>query len=229
MSYLRKIGYEIIPNESFSVIRNCSGCGRKTHFNNTKKFRINANGNKLDVWLIYQCGQCRHTFNLEIYARQKNSAIQKNEYARFLSNDGQLAEMYGKNIQLFKKNKAEVDFERLDCQFVKQEDTAEEGGCGQSDCSRQNCGEEDCSRQENGQRIVITIHNPYQLKIRPEKQIAGVLGLSRSQVKRKMREGEIELETVAPQFISVCVKHYIYQDGGKPDEDRDGTPDYNGI
>ena len=46
MSYLEKIEYEIVPKESLSVIRNCSGCGKKSHFSNTKKFRVNANGSK---------------------------------------------------------------------------------------------------------------------------------------------------------------------------------------
>ena len=52
MSYLKKIEYEIVLNDSFLVIWNCPKCSRKTHFANTKKFRVNANGNKLDIWLI---------------------------------------------------------------------------------------------------------------------------------------------------------------------------------
>ena len=71
MSYLKKIEYEIVPKECFKVTRNCSGCGTKTRYINTKRFRVNANGNKLDVWLIYQCEKCKHTFNLAIYERQK--------------------------------------------------------------------------------------------------------------------------------------------------------------
>lgn len=58
MSYLTKIEYEIALNDSLSVIWGCSKCGAKTRFRNTKKFRVNANGNKLDVWLIYQCENC---------------------------------------------------------------------------------------------------------------------------------------------------------------------------
>ncbi|MDE7436806.1 MAG: DUF1062 domain-containing protein [Lachnospiraceae bacterium] len=186
MSYLKKIEYEIVPEESFVVIRNCSGCGRKTHFINTKKFRVNANGSKLDVWLIYQCEKCKHTFNLAIYERRKASSIPKNEYQCFLSNDEQLAEMYGKNMQLFKRNKAEIDFERLKYDFVKLHETTESN--------------------EFGEMSVLAIHNPCELKIRPEKQIAEVLGLSRSQAAKRMGQGEIKLETASPQFLSVCVK-----------------------
>ena len=175
MSYLKKIEYEIVLKDSFLVIRGCPKCGKKTLFINTKKFRINANGNKLDIWLIYQCEECRHTLNLAIYERKKVSTVPKEEYQHFLDNNEKLAEMYGKDIQLFRKNKADIDFDRLDYDFVKLHETME---CTDSD-----------------EEIEITINNPYQLKITPEKQIAVVLGLSRSQVKSLLGTGEIEIKT----------------------------------
>lgn len=172
MSYLKKIEYEMILKDSFGIIRNCPKCSRKTHYKNTKKFRINANGNKLDIWLIYQCEECKHTLNLAIYERQKVSSIPKDEYRLFLDNSEQLAETYGKNIQLFRKNKADIDFDRINYDFVKLHESIE--------------------NSESGKRIAVTINNPYRLKIRPEKHIAEILGLSRSQVKRLLESGEIE-------------------------------------
>ena len=173
MSYSKNLEYELILKDSFRVIRGCPKCGRKTHFFNTKKFRVNANGNKLDVWLIYQCEECKHTLNLAIYERQKSSSISKEDYRRFLDNDEQFAKMYGMDIRLFQKNKAEVDFDRLDYEFIKLQETVE------------------CS--DTKEHIVVTIHNPYQLKMRPEKQIAEALGLSRSRVKNLLEEGAIEV------------------------------------
>lgn len=170
----RFIEYEVVLKDSFPVLRNCPKCDRKTHFKNTKKFRINANGNKLDVWLIYQCEECKHTFNLAIYERQKVSSIPRDEYQCFLDNDEQLAEAYGKNMQLFRKNKADIDFDRLNYEFVHLHETIEKSSAGE--------------------KIMITVNNPYGLKIRPEKQIAGVLGLSRSQVKNLLEKEVIELK-----------------------------------
>lgn len=170
MSYL-KIEYEIVPTESFCVIRGCSGCGRKTHFRNTQKFRVNANGNRVDVWLIYQCEHCKHTLNLAVYERQKVSSVPKAEYEAFLRNDAQLAQQYGKTLSLFQKNKAAVDFERMNYSYVKLHETIQDSGSDKS--------------------MELTIHNPCGLKIRPEKQIADVLALSRSQVKKRMAQGEI--------------------------------------
>lgn len=183
MCYSKKIEYEIVPKESFSVIRNCSGCGKKVRYKNTKKFRVNANGNKLDVWLIYQCEKCKHTLNLAICERQKAVSIPKEEYMRFLSNDEQLAEEYGRNLQFFERNKAEINFGAYS--FIMRQET--EGS------------------SENHQ-VRITIRNPYGLKLRPEKQIAEALGLSRSSVKRQIEQEKIKIETVSPQLLSVIVE-----------------------
>ncbi len=92
---------------------------------------MNANGNKIDVWLIYQCETCKHTLNLAIYERQKVSAISEKEYRRFLGNEEQLAEVYGRNMQLFRSNKAEIDFERLEYEFVALQEGAMDGEFGE--------------------------------------------------------------------------------------------------
>lgn len=56
------------------------------------------------------------------------------------------------------------------------------------------------------------IHNPYGLKIRPEKQIAEVLKLSRSQVQRMIREGEMEMEKISMRcdILSDKIKGDMY-------------------
>ena len=185
MSYIKKIEYEIVLKDSFLVSRRCPKCGRRTYFKNTGKFRVNANGNKLDVWLIYQCEECKHTLNLAIYERQKVSSIPKEEYLSFLENNEQLAERYGKNPQLFLKNKAEVDFDRIKYEFVKRQEIVESS--------------------DTGDQLVFAINNPHQLKIRSEKQVAEILGLSRSQVKSLLEREDIKLEIRQPHFISVRI------------------------
>ena len=55
------------------------------------------------------------------------------------------------------------------------------------------------------EQVVIAVNNPYQLKIRPEKQIVEILGLSRSQVKNLLDKGKMELKTELPHFISISI------------------------
>lgn len=182
MCYLKKIEYKIVLKDSFWILQSCPKCGQKTYFKNTKKFRVNANGNKLDVWLIYQCEECKYTLNLSIYERQKVSSIPKDEYQRFLDNEQQLVEMYGRNMLLFQKNRMDIAIERLDYDFVKLRETVEDS-------------------DSQGQ-LVVAIHNPYGLKIRPEKQIAQALGLSRGQVKSLLEKSQIILTAKLPELIS---------------------------
>ena len=69
---------------------------------------MNANGNKVDVWFIYRCKKCKHSWNLTIYERTKPSRIDREEYELFLENDSLLAEKYGNNIEFLKNNNAEL-------------------------------------------------------------------------------------------------------------------------
>ncbi|MFT4181919.1 MAG: DUF1062 domain-containing protein [Rhizobium sp.] len=48
----------------------CSGCGGFKPFSSSGKIRLNANGRKLDAWLIYKCSACDKTWNRTLFERQ---------------------------------------------------------------------------------------------------------------------------------------------------------------
>ena len=58
---------------------------------------MNANGKRLDVWLIYRCERCGATWNQEIFSRVKPSRIDKELYQAFLDNDWETAMRFAKN------------------------------------------------------------------------------------------------------------------------------------
>lgn len=164
MSCFTKIEYEIRPKASYKIIRNCPKCSCKSDFINTNVFRVNANGNQVDVWLIYQCEKCKHTYNLSIYERVRPTSIKSGEYKRFMANDTELALEYGMNKSLFARNKAEINLDQVNyeiCLTKKELDTT-------------------------GNSIVIK--NPYELKVRSDKVLSEILSLARSQVKRLLKE-----------------------------------------
>lgn len=94
---------------SIKVYHRCGGCGKKQEFINSRKFRVNANGNRVDVWLIYRCKKCKHSWNLTIYERVRPSKIAPEDYIRFLENDWELALAYGQDLSFLKKNHAEYE------------------------------------------------------------------------------------------------------------------------
>lgn len=175
MSYLRKIEYTIVPEESFLILRNCAGCGCKAVFHNTNSFRVNANGNKIDVWLIYQCVKCKHTNNLTVYERRRSESILKQEYEKFLSNSKELSFKYGTNSQFFARNKAEVDWSQIKYVFIREKNRM------------------DGLEQLFHKGDLVEISNSYVLKIRTDKIVSEILNVTRSRVKEMEKNGIINL------------------------------------
>ncbi len=91
------------------VVHKCGHCGKKMTFISTRRFRVNANKNKLDVWLIYQCKKCKHTLNIPIYERVSPQKIPKELYEGFLANDEELALRYAADPALFKSKNFVLD------------------------------------------------------------------------------------------------------------------------
>jgi hypothetical protein len=48
----------------------CSGCGSARPFQSSGRIRLNANGRKLDAWLIYKCVSCEKTWNRPLFERR---------------------------------------------------------------------------------------------------------------------------------------------------------------
>lgn len=190
MSCLKTIKYRMVPDQSFEIIYQCGGCGCKTNYKNTQRFRVNANGNKLDVWLIYQCTKCKHTKNLTIYERQNLSKIPRGEYQRFLENDEALAQNIGRDFRFFAKNHVEVDKEAISCHYETEQEK-KEVMLQKSDC--------------------LLVENPYGLRIRKEKLAAEVLEVSRGHIKRLLETEQIEIRQNGNDTEIIILDSFIFR------------------
>lgn len=65
----------------------CSRCGKPRAFQSSCKIRLNANGRKLDAWLIYKCVVCEKTWNRPIFERRNVGEIGSAELGALQSND----------------------------------------------------------------------------------------------------------------------------------------------
>ncbi|GKX68530.1 DUF1062 domain-containing protein [Inconstantimicrobium mannanitabidum] len=173
MSYLKKYQWELIPESLPTVKRNCPKCNEKTQYISSEKFRVNANKNNIDVWLIYQCEKCKSTFNMTIYERIKPYEINKDEYERFLCNDRELAKQYAFNLSMYSNNKAEIILENVNYKLIERQIEAY-------------CMNED--------EIVVEIICKYPIGIRVDKLLGDKLGVSRSKIKCMHKEGLIIID-----------------------------------
>ncbi|HEU4429393.1 MAG TPA: DUF1062 domain-containing protein [Myxococcota bacterium] len=53
----------------------CARCARVSSFHTTERFRVNANGGRLDVWLLYCCERCAELHKQRIERRVRASAL----------------------------------------------------------------------------------------------------------------------------------------------------------
>lgn len=173
MSYLNTIEYRILPRHAYKIQRNCSGCKGKSNYVNTGNFRVNANGNRIDVWLIYQCEKCRHTYNLTVHERVKPTEIPEENYKRFLANDAILALEYGMDKALLARNKAFISDEDMEYDLLPK------------------IQNEIPEKQEEILKTQIILENPYGLEVREDKLVSEILKISRSKAKKILTQSKV--------------------------------------
>lgn len=69
----------------------CSRCDAQRPFCSSNLFRLNANGKRLDAWLIYRCSHCDNAWNRVIFERRKINEIHPNLLSDLQTNDAALA------------------------------------------------------------------------------------------------------------------------------------------
>ena len=167
----KTILWEIVPLNQPTISKKCSKCGTKCTFITTGNFRLNANQNKVDVWLIYQCQKCKTTWNMSILTRVNPSAIPQDLYRKFLSNDGDLARKYAFDANIHAHNNVTLNYEELD--YDIRGDIILLTGLSEP--------------------IRLQIVCNYTMDIRVDKILSQKLGISRSLLKRLGLSGKINI------------------------------------
>lgn len=196
MSYLRKFEYKILPQEAYIILRHCPVCGIKSSYLNSNNFRVNANGNRIDVWLIYQCESCKNTYNLPIVERLRNNAISKEHYKGFLENDKELALSYGLDKSIFLKNKLEINLSTIKYQLFPGH--------------YHKTNKDEPIHYRNGD--ILEIENPYGLKVRTDKMISELLHVSRTKAKQLELSGVITFMNNPGKSLQLIIRGDPYHD-----------------
>ena len=84
--------WRILPVGTPALLKRCPRCDQVRPFVSSDKFRINAQGRRIDVWLVYRCSYCDHTYNREVLSRVSPESIPPDRYAGYLANDPSLAQ-----------------------------------------------------------------------------------------------------------------------------------------
>jgi len=109
VSNLLCVQWTILPETEPRPWIDCHRCGRPRPFQSSKRIRLNANGKKLDAWLIYRCVVCEETWNRPVIERRNVRDIEPAVLARLEANDTALIQMYAFDIGALKSYTQRVD------------------------------------------------------------------------------------------------------------------------
>lgn len=113
-----EVVWYVRPLAAPRVLRHCTACATIRAFAPCDAFRVNAQQRRLDVWLLYRCGVCEHTWQRSVLRRVSRDALAPELLERFLRNDPatawQMACVPDSGLQLVPSDAVHVERPPLD-------------------------------------------------------------------------------------------------------------------
>ncbi|OHV76086.1 DUF1062 domain-containing protein [Rhizobium sp. LCM 4573] len=162
----------------------CAGCGTAKPFRSSGRTRLNANGRRLDAWLIYKCVDCEKTWNRPIFERRNVRDI-----------DPRTLEALQASTPEFVA-RLEFDMQVLRAKASRIEESAE------FEVRKRTISGTACWR-----RIGIALVLRFPVGLRLDRLLAAELGLSRSRLERLFAAGEIAIEPARKDALKRDVRN----------------------
>ena len=166
MSDVLRVQWTIIPGSAPEPWLNCNRCGGTTRFRTSGKIRVNANGKRVDAWLIYKCTSCDNTWNRPVLERRHVSTIGPQLLASLQTNDPDLSRRLA-----FEKLRRKLKVEHFDDATVRKEVVSES------------------TRPADRLEIVCVV--PETTGLRVDRLLSTELRLSRSRIRNMQNAGHL--------------------------------------
>lgn len=174
MSNILYVQWTITPRTTPQPWLNCSRCRSARCFRSSGKIRVNANGRRIDAWLIYRCTACDSTWNRPVVERREVSAISPDVLLSLQANEPELVQRLAFDVAGLKRWTDHV--QEFDDVLVDKRVLTE--------------------RPSRVLSLEIECMVPWQIGLRADRLLASELQLSRSCLQRLERAARIR--TVPP-------------------------------
>lgn len=184
-----RVLWTIIPRTAPQPWIACSGCGGLKAFQSSGKIRLNANGRKLDAWLIYKCLTCEKTWNRPLFERQNVRDISPSVLEALQSNDPHWIRAETFNLEALRRKAQRVD------EFPE------------FDIDKTIMGEPPDWAKGDWTRAEIELAVPFMTSIRLDRLMASELGLSRSRLQTLHDGGALRTNSERSDILRRRVKN----------------------
>jgi hypothetical protein len=172
MCSILQVQWTLIPRHAPQPWIACSGCGGLKPFRTSGKARLNANGRKLDAWLIYKCTSCDKTWNRPIFERRGVRDIDPAVLEALQANDPVWLRAEAFNLDALKRKASRVDeFAEVDVEKAVLSDDV------------------------GWTELVIDLQVPLSSSLRLDRLLAAELPLSRSRLQALEESGALRVRS----------------------------------
>jgi hypothetical protein len=185
MCTILRVQWTVIPRIAPQPWIVCSGCGGLKPFQSSGKIRLNANGKKLDAWLIYKCLGCDKTWNRPIFERQNVRDVDPATLNALRANDPQWIRTQAFDLAALQRKSRRIE------EF------------GDSDVQKKTLGRESdaCTALE------IELVMPLPAVLRLDRLLAAQLRLSRSRLEAFDDAAKLRTDPVHKDMLRRRIKH----------------------
>jgi hypothetical protein len=153
-----------------AVVKPCPDCSGTCH-RPSGKFRVNANGKLLDVWLLLRCTMCGRTSKVPVYQRVRVRSLDRARLVAYQANDPAMVRELTMSESLAAKNGYRLDW----------------AGTWELQADPPFCSLADPAP------LTVLISFELPAPIRAERLLMLGLGISRAEVQRAVADGRIRL------------------------------------
>jgi len=175
---MEPVVWRITPLTTPRIHRHCPHCGDR-RFASTDRFRLNANKQRIDVWLVCRCETCDATWNLTILTRTHHGDIDPDLFERMTRNDPETARACAFDAEILSRAGART----VAAEQVRIDQTS-------GDLAR-------ARARAAGARVRIDMRHPCRLRL--DHLLATQLGRSRSSLAREAARGAIAVTPAHPR------------------------------
>ena len=109
MCNILRVRWTISPQTAPRPWIACSGCGCLKPFRSSGRIRLNANGRKLDAWLIYKCVDCDKTWNRTLFERRNVRDLSPSTLAALQDSDPEWVRLQEFDVDGLRRKAKRID------------------------------------------------------------------------------------------------------------------------
>lgn len=171
--------WTVVPTTAPQPVRHCPTCAKPHPFASSGRVRLNANGKRLDAWLIYKCTQCDQTWNRPLLDRQPISQITSGDMEAMQQSAPAWVREHAFNIRDLKRHCTQIHHPS-DFSIEKRIEDPAFGYCS---------------------KISVTLVPQWPSQFRVERVLCAGWGLSRSQLSKIWSSGAMEVRPTTKNAI----------------------------